>query len=556
MNVRGTQNSVFGMNTNAPNSKNSGKLLLISDLEGCQPNGPPPAKVQLARFMCDQAFFDEVGKFLAANTANKVAFLGDYFDQGDKVVDSINGIMGLYNKYKDRIHIIVGNRDVNKFRLAYEMKAEPEEVGTLDKWVIWSGFFSGIQTKTNLKERLNWILAKSMGADVPNGNVFLKSGLNQLQASYLLLKIFSEKRAKEFRDVNPKNGNSSPVKYDSIDSEYSTFITNVRELFKVAKIVHYDPDFKTLMSHAGGMDTFLFHTPAYYEKIKEAINGQNAYYDKMEIARKMLMNNPKDTGDNTTEWIEETYNAPLKAVVSEVFKDKPSETSSETPSADFFLLQALGLKPDEGKHFVSFIQSCDNTSCKGPNGSDSGIVYEGYPQFQKLLVEKDVKVLASGHAPHCTPVPLIYTRSDYPTSNANNSRKIPLLYVLNDTSNGYRPADRVTDISKYPLAYVTLGGEAAGVGMLPSLAATGMEGDAFGPMFDEWTATTAPKFMLDSNVVQYTNGTLSFPGRPFIPPKSFAPAVLTKTTAGGRRRLRKTRKSKKAQRKAKKTRKH
>lgn len=563
--VSGAQNSVFGMNTNNTVSKSSGngKLLLISDLEGCQPYGPPPAKAELARFMCEQPFFNEVDKFLSNNPKNKVAFLGDYFDQGDKVVDSINGIMGLYNKYTSRVIIIVGNRDVNKFRLVYEMKANPETVGT-KKWPTWddttdrpdikppgSKFYTDLPSKTNLKDRLAFILAKSMGANAPSGNVNLHKDLNPLQAGYLLLKIFSDARANEFKEANLKNGNVN-VNYD-IDTTYESFIKNARKLFEVAEIVHYDSDFQTLMSHAGGMDTFLFHTDKYYEKIKKAINDETTYFDKIEKARLMLMDPPTNNKNNnranikekTTKFVAETYNAPLKKVVSEAF------SGTETPSADFFLLQALGLKPDEGRHFVSFIQSCDNSSCKGPNGKDSGSVYDGYSEFQGILLsnENNVKVLASGHAPHCTPVPLIYTRSDCPGD-------IPLLYVLNDTSNGYRPKSRVKDISTYPLAYVNEGGMGAGVGMLPSMVAKDMEGDDFGPMFGEWTASTAPKFMLDSNTVQYVNGTLSFPGRPLAFPAFFAPAVLKKSTAGGRRRNKKTRKAKKANRKGRKTRKY
>ena len=520
----------------------SGKLLLISDLEGCAEMSA--GKVKQSRFMCNPAFFESVKTHLDSNPANKVAFLGDYFDQGDMVVPSINGIMDVYTSAPERVTIIVGNRDVNKLRLAHEMTLSSTEVGD-KQWGVWKGFYDTFKAQTDetpLHTRLMTILNKSMGAASPT--VLIDAGLDQFQAAYLLLKVFSEPAAAEYaaqnnvKPIRTKNGKNT-----GMNTNYVSFINNCRNLFRVAKIVHYDAEFKTLMSHAGGMDSFFFHTPEYYETIKATLTG--TYFDKMEMARQALMIKPSvqvDTFD------EETYNAPLTKVVSLILGSTLNAQLPPTPppSPCYFLLQALGLKPDGTKHFTSFIQSCDNTGCKGPVAGDSGEMYsDEYVTFQKKLKEAGVNVVASGHVPHCAPVPLVYKRSD----------DSGLLFILNDTSNGYRPADRGENSAA--VTYVTQGGVAAGVMTLGTLLAE----DPLGFMFGEWTLDTAPLFNIETKSVEFpaSRKMLTFPARlEKAPPGIFKPAVVADMPAEGGKRSkgrRATKKAKKAK-KSKATRKH
>lgn len=521
----------------------SGKLLLISDLEGCAEMSA--GKVKQSRFMCNPAFFQSVKAHLD-DTANKVAFLGDYFDQGDMVVSSINGIMDVYKYAPERVTIIVGNRDVNKFRLAYELTLDATAVGD-KKWGAWnsSGFYDTFKAqtdKTPLHTRLMTILNKSMGAASPK--VLIDAGLDDNQAAYLLLKVFSEEAALAYSKETNVKPISKNGKNTGMNTNYVSFVNNCRNLFRAAKIVHYDDSFKTLMSHAGGMDSFFFHTPAYYDSIKSTLTGP--YFDQMEMARKALMTEP---AEQINTFDEETYNAPLTEVVKSILGSTPNGELPPTPppSPCYFLLQALGLKPDGTKHFTSFIQSCDNTGCKGPVAGDSGEMYSPeYVTFQQKLKAAGVNVVASGHVPHCAPVPLVYKRSD----------DSGLLFVLNDTSNGYRPADRGENSAA--VTYVVQGGVAAGVMTIgPPLA-----NDPLGFMFGEWRLDNAPLFNIETKSVEFPGSRkmLTFPARPEnTPPGIFKPAVVADMPAGGRRRraAKKTRKAKSKQaKKSKASRKH
>jgi hypothetical protein len=85
-------------------------LLCISDLEGCV-DSP---------VLCSKNTFDAIETLMESYQNLQVAFLGDYFDQGPHIVSTINGIMKLKERYEDKIHIILGNRDVNKMRIAVE----------------------------------------------------------------------------------------------------------------------------------------------------------------------------------------------------------------------------------------------------------------------------------------------------------------------------------------------------------------------------------------------------------------------------------------------------
>jgi hypothetical protein len=58
----------------------NGKLIFISDLEGCA-NSFFNKKQSIA--ICSTEFFNALDNFLLINEFNKVAFLGDYFDKGD-----------------------------------------------------------------------------------------------------------------------------------------------------------------------------------------------------------------------------------------------------------------------------------------------------------------------------------------------------------------------------------------------------------------------------------------------------------------------------------------
>jgi hypothetical protein len=494
-----------------------GKLLLISDLEGCAPFSA--AKQPQTQLQCSPEFFASIAAFLEEPT-NKVAFLGDYFDQGPLVVDSINSIIDLYNAYGPRVHIILGNRDLNKLRLIYEMKETPQAVGE-KKWAVWSKFYNELSPPAgplSLMDRLKHIVSTSMGAPIPI-NLCPQDELTADETAYLLLRAFSEPAAA----LLPTAAASKAKIEAHPDQKYTKFIKNVRTLFTVGKIVAVDTDFKTLMSHAGGAEPFLLHNIDYYTTIKSQLLPKEGvaltYYDKIEQVR-LLLQEPPTAEQQAQTLLMETYNAPLLCIPS-LFDDAKPE-----PPDDFYLLQGLGLKPNAGKHYTSFVQSCDIQSCKGPQGPDlpldPPLTYDAY---LGLLEQTGIEAIAFGHAPHCVPIPVIYRRPE--------SR---IMFIGNDTSNGYRPA-AISAINQIPLSYVSKTPEGitiAGVFSLPGTAKyTYNAGSMFASMINTWHSESCPRFLMDPPRIQYEGAALQFPARvEKAPPGIFKAATM----AGGSRK--------------------
>ena len=99
------------------------KILMFSDIEGCQAS---PGKQ--SSFLCSDAFYNKIADMLDPKKGGDpnlhIAFLGDYFDQGMRVYDSIKGMMSLLDNptFSGRVHVILGNRDVNKLRFCFELR--------------------------------------------------------------------------------------------------------------------------------------------------------------------------------------------------------------------------------------------------------------------------------------------------------------------------------------------------------------------------------------------------------------------------------------------------
>jgi hypothetical protein len=218
------------------------------------------------------------------------------------------------------------------------------------------------------------------------------------------------------------------------------------------------------------------------------------------------------------------------------------DDAKQDPPDDFFLLQGLGLKPNAGKHYTSFVQSCDLQSCKGPQGPDlpldPPLSYDAYLGF---LEQSGIDAIAFGHAPHCVPIPVIYRRPE--------SR---IMFIGNDTSNGYRPA-AISAINQIPLSYVSKtpeGATIAGVFSLPGTAKyTYNAGSMFAVMINTWRTETCPRFLMDPPRIQYEGSALEFPARvEKAPPGIFKAATMA---GGSRKKRRGTKKYKSMRRKNK-----
>ena len=513
-------------NSSKVNNSNGGKILFISDLEGCAPFGPN-GKTPQSNKVCSPEFFNELDKFMDSNLNNKLAFLGDYFDKGMQHEETINRIIKLYEKYnpkksnssgknninidstKKRVYIILGNRDLNKLRLLFEYKLvnivtankfNSKLVSNKNKssfellWGVWKNFytsyFDSLNSNKSEMERFKIIFKDSMGAAQSDDNY------------YIILKDYFDK-------VLFGNQNN-----------------NFNKLFKYGKIVDYDQDFKVLLSHAGGIGYFLFHNLSYYENIKSQftkIDPKNInmvfYFQNIEKARRALMNPPSGEDiyilSNLTN--NNTKLAKLKEIISIINAPLVSFMSNMTiTNPDFYLLQALGLKPDkiESDYFASFVQSCDCVFCKGPRNIN---FYPNnlrlnkktkYDKFLEDLKNLNIKFVSFGHNPHCTPVPIIYQHSD-------DENKI--IFIGNDVSNGFRPAN-INSIYKIPLAYVSK--DKAGVGFLNNApnnlyAPTNISSnlistmtlppslEQFKGMIDQWDYENIPKFDSTTKTIKY-----------------------------------------------------
>lgn len=500
-------------------------LILISDIEGCSSPGQ-------SIVLCSKEFFDSLDIFLF--NGNSVAFLGDYFDKGDLVVNTINNIIRLYEKYNitlkgkgfGKVHIILGNRDLNKLRIPYEVQddiVKPKNTSSIGLWPLWKDFYSIFTSNTSNKKKLvEDILDKSMGA----------------RGSYDWIKPLLVIK-------DPKHSKIS-------------FSENLRKLFMYGKIVIYDKDFKILLSHAGGVDIFLnfINLNTYYENIIDKLkvkisadikNNQYKYFEYIEFCRKELMtfniNNNKIKNINDINDINDTKFINNISAVNSIFYNLRYKTnnfnlfSNETLSEEYFLIQAMGLKPDDQKPFFSFIDSRDHNGCSGPKIYEESIINQ-YKNSLNFLKKSGINFVASGHVPHCAPVPLIYRRA-----GCEN-----VAFILNDTSNTYRKQN-IDSVNKLPLSFVRSKRTnqnieyLAGVGFLDdnkistNLPSTGIPKslDNFSFMIGEWNVddTNTTKFPYFegtlynglNSYVKYPSGELRFTTEKSNEPKNpFSPA--------------------------------
>jgi len=438
------------------NNKTSGKLLMISDLEGCEQFSRD--KKEQSQAMCKDGFFNYLIMFMEKNQDNRIAFLGDYFDKGPYVLSTIEHIVNLKNKYKERIYIILGNRDINKLRLLYEVETvlpipRKEEYG----WKMWNNFYEKYKTANTPEERIKTIFDDSMGAPYKVGLNIHNEGIDD--------------GIEKLRSIFNKNSDHS-----------------IRTLFQEGQIVAYDEPTKSLLSHGGGFNV-PFHTYQYYKNMIDTMSQDLTYFEKIEYFRRQLQLQPSpNETTNINDYIE-TLNKPLKDVVK-------TWTFPNTPSNEFCLLQALGLKPDPGKQYNSYIESCGTTAC-------NNIVRPIKDEFIKLMKQLGIKTISAGHVPHCTPVPLIYKRKG-------------LNFIANDTSNGYRPVE-ITKLN-FPMSYVSpnnigITSMDKEISNRNNIYKEKMETNAacdYSIMVQDFTNENMPEFLENANAIKYQGHYLNF----------------------------------------------
>jgi len=554
------------------------RILMFSDIEGCQKhNAPKPnLEVKQSGFLCNPAFYAEIRRRLDADAKLHVAFLGDYFDQGMGVYDSITGMYGLLIDFPKQVHVILGNRDVNKLRFCFELAKKNEVVGIPDgqtRWGLWSKFHNGLESKKNDEVALvNHILYESMGAKIDmNTNDFNPAPDAKLIGlhSFLPSSITNEniKRSDEEKQLSDKKKQDSQLalKYLKVSLGIEPRDNDTQDaldllgFFKKCKIAHvFDGTLgKVLLAHGGGFDPEAFFDENYVKSFGEVgeITPEN-YHSTLERFRRKLSGEAQKGGykralamaygkmvsaqnragiDRTQAMVEPSVN-----VYNKLLDDVLDEVSRKEFTWKFVLLQALGLKPDkEDARYKSLIQSCSQDGCSGPNikltnDGDSS-------KLAQILKDSGITHVSYGHKPICFPIPVIYRREEVPG----------VTFISNDTSNGNRKVEEIgsntaigtsvtfnsDDTHETQVEVISLNGESS-----PAL----MYSDMFGP----FSSSNPPPVYNESpgqrTTLKFNGKTLSF-NNLFKPPapEAFGQLDYSDTTGGKRRsRHRKHQKSK------------
>jgi len=514
-------------------------LLCISDLEGCQ-DSP---------VLCSTNTFDAIETLMESYQNLQVAFLGDYFDQGPHIVSTINGIMKLKNSNKDKIHIILGNRDVNKMRIAVEeetMMVKPEIV-----WSVWKKFFNLYNEDVEDKfERTKIFLKDTYGAGLllqrlnSNGEEINKEEIER-KGLDIMCSIFSKMR---------KN----------VVNDDESFVNNCRNFFKAGKLIEKIEVGSTnvLVSHAGTYNLNMFKVKSSLA-IDDVVGFKaETYFNDMENVRRALSSTILDGDLNLDEAIK-FYNDTLSKVVTAMTSDKTPLTVFDDVEIykKYLLLQAMGLKPDPNtESFISPIDSCGLYGCNNVKPMVVG--------FAGFLKENEISVIAHGHIPHCCTVPLIHSEEGIgflscDTSNGNRPKKcddtlmelkhVPLGYIKNESDNSF--AIGITSINENILTNedTIACNNRNGVGRLIPDNENGMIGEFKSNYLPVIDSNDRSKIVYNNGIFLFKNG---YNPSTWITKSGdvFASMRLGTTNVfdGGKRKTRKNRKQKTKKRKAKK----
>jgi hypothetical protein len=411
------------------------KILMFSDIEGCQARANDKEPEQ-SSFLCGAPFYDEIARRLNEDKKLEVAFLGDYFDQGMRVYDSIKGLKKLLEDFNEengieRVHVILGNRDVNKLRFFYELNMIKSilHLPKGKRWTTWDAYYDKLDPKTGGYrltgvELVKHTLITSMGANKKVGEKL--TGLYSFMP-YDKIDTATDEDALKYLKVA-----LGIIQRD----ESTTDALDVLSFFQKCKLAHVFNG-KVLLAHGGGFDSdaffddnyvngFITNIPPPYSKTLEEYRRRLSGTESTDLPSRF-----KDTVK--VQQSVDVYNKLLKTVLTQLQGERnKEETRREPPSSEFILLQALGLKPDrEDARYKSLIQSCSQDGCSGKN---EDLKYDPRStKLAKILKDSGITHVSYGHKPVCFPIPLIYQRDTIPN----------VTFISNDTSNGNR---KVTEI--------------------------------------------------------------------------------------------------------------
>ena len=396
------------------------EYLFISDIEGCEKIGRFNKQPQNTT-MCDPAFYLTLHEKLVANKNLHVCFLGDYFDQGQGVINSIIGISFLKSskEFGDRVHIILGNRDINKFRIYFEKDIDFSNVEIKEK-MVKIGYSDNVDgaIKKNPENMMKWMNATMgvVGYDEKickkNQNVNCRHGLNidpridKKEAHNLLLDAFDPSN---FVNGNDKKITFEEFNYTTTHKEY--FITAFKKaiciLYCKGNIVELIKDKKILLSHSGG------HTPYIHKKLPDVTIITGDYFGTyLQYKGNFPPNVSSENIENKTD-IEKSVNYHKKIYSDFIENFQSIDTNKKEALKKHIQLQCMGMP----KVDIGFITPCDKKPAPNFKFDPKGVPYGD-----------EVKYVAHGHTNFGLSFPIIYKyHNDGPT------------YIACDTSVGNRP---------------------------------------------------------------------------------------------------------------------
>lgn len=284
------------------------KIIMFSDIEGCQ-----ASPGNQSTFLCSKPFYNKIANMLNDDQNLDVAFLGDYFDQGMRVYDSIQGMNMLLDGFDGRVHVILGNRDVNKLRFCFELVKrdeikssmknikggdieEPHTLIPIEKdkdgtkvtfipvphfekgWKSWNPYYYGIAIDkiveppdytpkgdiTTEVGLVKHILMSSMGAG--------KSENNKMTGLYSFMPYDSIHTADEETALKYLKAALGIIKSDDRPKD----ALDLLRFFEKCKLAHVFNG-KVLLAHGGGFDPEAFFDQAYVDSFNtgEDITPEN-----------------------------------------------------------------------------------------------------------------------------------------------------------------------------------------------------------------------------------------------------------------------------------------
>lgn len=228
-----------------------------------------------------------------------IVFLGDTVDKGPDNIKALKFFIHLKETYQDRVVLIMGNRDINKLRLLWELEdgsldLQGEDRFALDKFRLSSwedNFAAWLQKGANLIDGI--AVPYTHGKDVANDKI--------LKLKWLLQNTFGAPAA--FDDFKKEVGAESDQEaYD----KYMTIMLGqdglIIKYLRLAQMIHFDADTKALIVHGGiSSDSFGY--------IPETRLGAGDFYQCIfEVPHKSMMHTAiawvYGGGDTLTSWID------------------------------------------------------------------------------------------------------------------------------------------------------------------------------------------------------------------------------------------------------------